>query len=70
MTKTDGRRASAAVKAILLSNLDGLREVIRGRPVSARPGIYSDQRSALRDGGIRAPDQRCRQARGPVTSLR
>ena len=29
MTKTDGRTASAAVKEILLSNPDGLREVIR-----------------------------------------
>ncbi|RVG23264.1 IS256 family transposase, partial [Sinorhizobium meliloti] len=29
MTKTEGKAASAAVKDILLSNLDGLREVIR-----------------------------------------
>ncbi|MBB3661066.1 hypothetical protein FHX15_006341 [Rhizobium sp. BK650] len=29
MTKTDGKTASAAVKEILLSNPDGLREVIR-----------------------------------------
>ncbi|MQX55711.1 hypothetical protein GHK61_03955 [Sinorhizobium meliloti] len=29
MTKTEGKTASAAVKDILLSNPDGLREVIR-----------------------------------------
>jgi len=29
MTKTEGRTGSAAVKDILLSNPDGLREVIR-----------------------------------------
>jgi hypothetical protein len=47
MTKTEGKTASAAVKDILLSNPDGLREVIRTVMQHARDASRSARRKDL-----------------------